>query len=113
MTIARTLRSPKALADAGLIAPGRLAALDRVAAKYAVAITPAMADLIDAADPDDPIARQFLPSEAELHPLAEESADPIGDFAHSPVEGIVHRYPDRGRWTRPWPISPRARTSGR
>ena len=26
---------------------------------------------------------------------ADENADPIGDDAHSPVEGIVHRYPDR------------------
>jgi lysine 2,3-aminomutase len=95
MTFARTLRSPKALADAGLIAPERLPALERVAAQYAVAITPAMADLIDAADPDDPIARQFVPTDAELQVRPEESADPVGDFAHSPVEGIVHRYPDR------------------
>lgn len=95
MSAAPTLRSPKALADAGLIAPERLPALERVAAQYAVAITPALAELIDLADPADPIARQFLPAEAELesHPL--ESADPIGDFTHSPVEGIVHRYPDR------------------
>jgi len=60
-----------------------------------VAITPAMADLIDAADPDDPIARQFVPTAAELLQAPEESADPIGDQAHSPLEGIVHRYPDR------------------
>jgi lysine 2,3-aminomutase len=26
---------------------------------------------------------------------SEENRDPIGDDAHSPVEGIVHRYPDR------------------
>jgi lysine 2,3-aminomutase len=89
----KTLRSPQALADAGLIAADRLPALERVAAQYAVAITPAMAELISAAD--DPIGRQFAPSEAELHTRPEESADPIGDFAHSPVEGIVHRYPDR------------------
>ena len=95
MPPAKTLRTPQALADAGLVAPERLAALERVATQYAVAITPAMADLIDAADPDDPIARQFVPTEAELHSLPEESADPIGDFVHSPVEGIVHRYPDR------------------
>ena len=95
MPTAQTLRSPKALADAGLIAPGRVASLERVAAQYSVAITPAMADLIEAADPDDPIARQFVPTEAELDVLPEESADPVGDFAHSPVEGIVHRYPDR------------------
>jgi lysine 2,3-aminomutase len=92
---AKTLRSPRALADAGLIAAGELAVLERVAAQYAVAITPAMAELIDPADPADPIARQFVPSAAELSVLACESADPIGDDTHSPVEGLVHRYPDR------------------
>ena len=95
MTAAPTLRSPQALADAGLIAPERLPALESVAAQYAVAITPALAELIDPADPADPIARQFLPAEAELEMNDLESADPIGDFTHSPVEGIVHRYPDR------------------
>ena len=95
MTAASTLRSPQALADAGLIAPERLPALERVAAQYAVAITPALAELIDPADPADPIARQFLPAEAELEMNDLESADPIGDFTHSPVEGVVHRYPDR------------------
>jgi lysine 2,3-aminomutase len=70
-------------------------ALEAVAARYAVAITPAMAALIDPADADDPIARQFVPDPAELQTGAPENADPIGDFAHSPVEGIVHRYPDR------------------
>jgi len=94
MTV-RTLRSVNDLAEAGLIAPERKASLQRVAAQYAVAITPAMADLIDAADPGDPIARQFIPDVAERDALAAESADPIGDFAHSPVEGVVHRYPDR------------------
>ncbi|HEX5380379.1 MAG TPA: lysine-2,3-aminomutase-like protein, partial [Phenylobacterium sp.] len=66
-----------------------------VAAQYAVAITPALVELIDAADPNDPIARQFLPQEAELDSGPGESPDPIGDQAFSPVEGIVHRYPDR------------------
>lgn len=89
------IRTPKALAEAGLIAPERTAALADVAARYAVAITPALADLIDPADPHDPIARQFTPSEAELDVADNELADPIGDHAHSPVEGVVHRYPDR------------------
>jgi lysine 2,3-aminomutase len=95
MTAARTLRSAAALAEAGLIAPERLPALEAVAARYAVAITPDMADLIDPANESDPIARQFTPSEAELLESPGEVADPIGDEAHSPVEGIVHRYPDR------------------
>jgi lysine 2,3-aminomutase len=91
----KTLRTPQALADTGLIEAARLPALERVAAQYAVAITPALAALIDPSDPHDPIARQFLPQEAELDLMPGESADPIGDEAHSPVEGIVHRYPDR------------------
>jgi lysine 2,3-aminomutase len=93
MITTETLRSPAALADAGLVDRDALPALERVAAQYAVAITPAMVELIEAAG--DPIARQFVPSEAELDVRPEESADPIGDEAHSPVEGIVHRYPDR------------------
>jgi lysine 2,3-aminomutase len=93
--VSTILRSPEALAEAGLVAPERLTALAAVAARYAVAVTPAMAALMDPSDPADPIARQFVPTEAELVPAPGESADPIGDEAHSPVPGIVHRYPDR------------------
>jgi lysine 2,3-aminomutase len=92
---AATLRTPASLADAGLVPRERLSTLEQVAARYAIAITPATVALIDAADPADPIARQFVPHEAELVMAPEERADPIGDAAHSPVEGIVHRYPDR------------------
>jgi lysine 2,3-aminomutase len=95
MTVSRTIRSIDDLQDAGLVDSGDKASLDIVAARYAVAITPAMAALIDRADPFDPIARQFLPDVSELVVTPEERADPIGDEAHSPVEGIVHRYPDR------------------
>jgi lysine 2,3-aminomutase len=90
-----TLRSIAKLQNAGLVPAGRSAALERVAARYAVAITPAMAELIDRDDPNDPIARQFIPEPAELEMRPPERADPIGDDAFSPIEGIVHRYPDR------------------
>ncbi|CAN5217032.1 lysine-2,3-aminomutase-like protein [soil metagenome] len=89
------LRSISALIDAGLAAPERREALQAVAERYAVSVTPAMVDLIDPADPADPIARQFIPDPAELVTLPQEIADPIGDEVHSPVEGVVHRYPDR------------------
>jgi lysine 2,3-aminomutase len=91
----KALRSPADLATAGLIEPGAVTALDLVAARYAVAITPEMAALIDPDDSRDPIALQFVPDPRELILAPEERADPIGDGAHSPVEGIVHRYPDR------------------
>jgi lysine 2,3-aminomutase len=90
---AQTLRTPEALAEIGLVDAGDLPALQRVAAQYAVALTPAIAELAQHAH--DPIARQFVPSAAELDARPEELADPIGDAAHSPVEGIVHRYADR------------------
>lgn len=91
----RTLRSPDALIEAGLAPDGARASLDAVAERYAIAVTPEMAEQIDAADPHDPIAAQFVPDARELRTLPEELTDPIGDEAHSPVPGIVHRYPDR------------------
>jgi lysine 2,3-aminomutase len=92
---AKTKRDLTELYQPALLPAARLAELEKVAARYAVAITPAMAALIDPADPHDPIARQFMPDVRELETSPEERGDPIGDHAHSPVEGIVHRYPDR------------------
>jgi len=89
------LHSPADLAAAGLASPQAVAALEGVTARYAMAITPEIAALIDPLDPRDPIRRQFVPDVAELETRPQERADPIGDQAHSPVEGIVHRYPDR------------------
>jgi lysine 2,3-aminomutase len=91
----KTNRNLNELCDDALVPDARLAELKQVAARYAIAITPAMADLIDPADPHDPIARQFVPDVRELETMPQERGDPIGDHAHSPVEGIVHRYPDR------------------
>jgi lysine 2,3-aminomutase len=95
MTIKTTLRQPAELAANGLISSDDLPALEAVAQRYAIAITPHVAQLIDPSDPHDPIARQYIPDIRELQTDASENADPIGDHAHSPVEGIVHRYPDR------------------
>jgi lysine 2,3-aminomutase len=69
--------------------------IEEVARRFAVAVSPTLLELVDPADPDDPIARQFLPSLQELTILPEELSDPIGDTAHSPLKGIVHRHSDR------------------
>jgi lysine 2,3-aminomutase len=91
--VSRTLRTGEDLAAAGLTRDAR--ELQPVMAAYATAITPGLAGLIDRNDPNDPIARQFVPSPAELDVQPEELPDPIGDMTHEPVPGIVHRYPDR------------------
>src|SRR6266852_9828759 len=92
---AATLREPAELVARGLASAADLPDLEKVAARYAVAVTPDIAALVDPGDSDDPIARQFIPSAEELVAQPGESADPIGDYPHSPVSGIVHRYPDR------------------
>lgn len=91
----RTLKSAADLADAGLIKRARTAAIAAVERRYAVAVTPAMAALIDARNENDPIARQFIPDPRELERHRTELDDPIGDDLKSPVTGLVHRYPDR------------------
>ncbi|CAN5263854.1 lysine-2,3-aminomutase-like protein [soil metagenome] len=93
--VASTLRTPADLIAHGLASPDSLPALEKVAARYAVAVTADVAALIDTSDINDPIARQYIPSADELVTQSNENADPIGDHAHSPVSGIVHRYPDR------------------
>ena len=89
------LTSIDELIAAGLVAPEARDALTAVGDRYAIAVNDTVASLIDRADPNDPIARQFIPSAAEGIATPEELFDPIGDAALSPVEGVVHRYPDR------------------
>ncbi len=56
-----------------------------------------IATLIESLDDADKeaIIRQYIPDEKELNILSDEESDPVGDEIHSPVKGIVHRYPDR------------------
>ena len=63
--------------------------------KLALAITPYFFNLIDRADPNDPIRQQVIPKVQETHVQENELLDPVGEDANSPVEGIIHRYPDR------------------
>ena len=63
--------------------------------KLAMAVTPHYFNLIDVDDPDCAIRRQVVPRIDETHTASWEMADPCGEDSHSPVPGLVHRYPDR------------------
>lgn len=63
--------------------------------RYAFRITDQIEKTIKDTPENDPVARQYIPQIEELTETPEEDADPIGDETHSPVKGIVHRYPDR------------------
>jgi lysine 2,3-aminomutase len=69
----------------GLSAPGH----------FRVDVTPYFASLMDADDPNCPIRRQIMPTAAELVPFDAEMVDSLNEESHSPVPGLVHRYPDR------------------
>jgi lysine 2,3-aminomutase len=63
--------------------------------KLALGITPYFFNLIDPADENCPIRRQVIPRIEETHTAPWEMSDPCGEDSHSPVPGLVHRYPDR------------------
>jgi lysine 2,3-aminomutase len=92
-----TARSLSDLVEAGALPRAALddPVLARVANDYTIAVTPELLELIAGPTEQDPIARQFVPTALEATTTPAELADPIGDNAHAPVKGIVHRYPDR------------------
>jgi len=63
--------------------------------KLALAITPYFFNLINRTQLDDPIRKQVIPRVEETFTSKGELLDPVGEDGSSPVEGIVHRYPDR------------------
>jgi lysine 2,3-aminomutase len=62
---------------------------------FRVDITPYYASLIDPNDPDDPIRKQVVPQADEILPFTGMMEDSLAEDRHSPVPGLVHRYPDR------------------
>lgn len=60
-----------------------------------VGITPYYMSLISRLDPDEPLRKTVVPSSKEFERTAGEADDPLGEDGHSPVPGLVHRYPDR------------------
>ncbi|MCB1782868.1 MAG: lysine-2,3-aminomutase-like protein [Alphaproteobacteria bacterium] len=97
MTRPRSLKNIAGLKAEGLVAAEDVSALEVLASAHAVGVNSHVLNAVhNKAQPLlDPVGRQYIPSVEELDVQAEELFDPIGDDAHSPVEGLVHRYPDR------------------
>ncbi|HNT23173.1 MAG TPA: lysine 2,3-aminomutase [Anaerolineales bacterium] len=62
---------------------------------FRVDITPYFVSLIDPNDPNDPVRKQIVPVASELKPFTAMMEDSLAEDRHSPVPGLVHRYPDR------------------
>ncbi len=77
------------------LAPEEEAGAKLANTKLALAITPYFFNLIDPTDENCPIRRQVIPRIEETRAASWEMSDPCGEDSHSPVPGLVHRYPDR------------------
>ncbi len=67
----------------------------RAEGRFRLDITPYFASLLDPDDPTCPLRRQVIPTAQELQPFTAEMEDSLAEDRHSPVPGLVHRYPDR------------------
>ncbi|MGE0154490.1 MAG: lysine-2,3-aminomutase-like protein [Reyranellaceae bacterium] len=96
----QSLRTLDDLVAAGAVDAAQAQALQPVVERFQVAVTPAMLGLMARDESGgvasgDAIAAQFLPDPREAMVAPEELADPIGDEAHRPLPGLIHRYADR------------------
>jgi len=88
------LNTVEQLAQVIRLTPAEVAGLSATG-HFRVQITPYFASLMDPDDPHCPIRRQVIPTDLELVPFEAEMTDSLAEDAHSPVPGLVHRYPDR------------------
>jgi lysine 2,3-aminomutase len=62
---------------------------------FRVDITPYFISLIDPKDLNDPVRKQIIPRSDEMQAFTAMMEDSLAEDRHSPVPGLVHRYPDR------------------
>ena len=77
------------------LSPEEYAAFRRQRSSLPVRITPYYISLLDPEDSSQPLRRTVVPVESEFTMSPGESDDPLHEDSHSPVPGLVHRYPDR------------------
>ncbi len=77
------------------LSPAETSAIGLARATLPLAVTPYYARLLDPKNPAQPLRRMVLPSCWEAVRAPGEADDPLGEDGHSPVPGLVHRYPNR------------------
>jgi lysine 2,3-aminomutase len=89
------IRSLEQLARVIDVTDDERAAIERHRGPLPVGVTPYYMSLIDPKDPLQGLRRTAIPTLAEFERTRGEQEDPLGEDGHSPVPGLVHRYPDR------------------
>jgi len=93
--IRNRIRTKDVLSKIINVTPEEERGVDGAGNKLTMSIPPYFASLMDPDDPNCPIRLQSVPQQYELETSPEEMNDPCGEDSHSPVYGLVHRYPDR------------------
>jgi lysine 2,3-aminomutase len=77
------------------LSPEERSGIENFHRKFSMAITPYFASILDPNNPNCPLRKQVIPRIEESHFSEADLQDPCGEDNHSPVPGLVHRYPDR------------------
>lgn len=93
--VANRVRTLSRLSKILNLSISELKAAEYSGTKLPLGITPYYLGLLDPEDPCQPLRRTVVPTMDEFFSLPGESLDPLGEESHSPVPGLVHRYPDR------------------
>lgn len=93
--LANRIRTLEELRSLIHLTPDEEAGVRHATERFRMEITPYFAKLMDPDDSSCPIRRQVIPSAAELVVTPNELKDPLAEKKHTPVPGIIHRYPDR------------------
>lgn len=62
---------------------------------FQVRSTPYYVALSSRQDLEDPLRKMILPRQEEHSSAGQQVKDPLGELRHSPIERVIHRYPDR------------------
>jgi lysine 2,3-aminomutase len=89
------IRTPEQFAHMLQLSPTEHAALLEGGTMLPVGVTPYYMSLISPDNPQQPLRKTVVPTTAEFTRMPGEADDPLGEDGHSPVPGLVHRYPDR------------------
>jgi lysine 2,3-aminomutase len=90
-----TIRNAEALKQFLDLSQDEEKALSRRRASLPMRITPYYLSLLDPTNTAHALRRAVVPVSAEFVQSPGEARDPLAEDSHSPVPGIVHRYPDR------------------
>jgi lysine 2,3-aminomutase len=89
------IRDLQTLERCFLLSADELEAVKALGDRLPVGITPYYAALMDPVDGRRGLRRSMIPVGAEFDRSAGEEEDPLNEDGDMPVEGLVHRYPDR------------------